>query len=285
MTYATAPPTATLAFALALAGCGGGAPAPAEAEVGAASADESGAYAPDASHLPAVIAEVYAAHAGELPAGRAIAYDLDLWFGGKPRYGGRVTQSVSMDRIAIDRDADDVGLRYDGARVAMVGDTAVGGDWPRARFDVFTWPYFFAAPFKRADPGTAWGEVADYPWVGGEAAPAAELTFAAGTGDAPDDFYVVVPGADGLLDGMAYIVTFGKGADAAAEAAPHAIRYSDYRDVDGVPVAHRWEFFNWNADDGLGEELIGYADLSDVRWVDADDEAFATEGGIAVEMP
>ena len=282
MKHAPALPAAALSAALALAGCGGQAT---DTPPAATSPGAPGAYAPDASHLPAPIAEAYAAHAGELPAGRAIAYDLDLSFGGKPRYAGRITQSISMDRIAIDRDADNLGLRFDGERVAMVGDTAAGGDWPRARFDVFTWPYFFAAPFKLADPGTAWGEVADYPWAGGEAAPAAKLTFAAGTGDAPDDFYVVVPGDDGLLDGMAYIVTFGKGADAAAEAAPHAIRYSDYRDVDGVPVAHRWEFFNWNADDGLGEELIGYADLSDVRWVDADDEAFATEDGIAVEMP
>lgn len=277
--------TATLAAVLtALTACGTADPA-AERTATPEGSDEPAPYRPDASHLPAPIAAVYEAHTAELPGGRAIAYDLDLHFGGSQRFDGRITQSVAMDRIDIDRAADGMQLRYDGDGVAMIGDTAAGEPWPGARFDVFTWPYFFAAPFKLADPGTQWGEVADYPWSEGAPATAAKLTFAAGTGDAPDDYYVVVPGDDGLVEGMAYVVTFGKGTGAADEADPHAIVYSDYREVDGVPIAHRWEFHNWNAEDGLGAEVIGYADLADVAWVEAAEESFATEGGVAVEMP
>ena len=241
-------------------------------------------YRPEAAHLPAPIAATFARHRANLPAGKAVGYDLDLHFGGRQRFAGRIVQSVSMDRVDIDR-ADGMELRYDGEAVAMVGDTAGGRDWPRARFDVFTWPYFFAAPFKLADGGTQWGEAADYPWRGGEPARGAMLTFAAGTGDAPDDYYVVVPGDDDLVEGMAYVVTFGKGAEAVAEAEPHAIVYSDYREVGGVPVAHRWDFYNWSPDDGLAAEAIGYADVSGVRWVQAAEDAFSTTGGVAVAMP
>ena len=273
-----------VAAMLAVAACGTP-DAPTEAEAVAAPAEAPEPYRPDASGLPEAIATLYRGHTAALPGGRAIAYDLDLHFGGSQRFDGRITQSVAMDRIDVDRAADGMELRYDGEDVAIIGDTAAGEPWPRARFDVFTWPYFFGAPFKLADPGTQWGEVRAYPWRGGEPTDAAKLTFAAGTGDAPDDYYVVVPGDDGLLEGMAYVVTFGKGAEGLAEAEPHAIAYSDYREVDGVPIAHRWDFYNWDAEAGLGEEAIGYAELSDVAWVDVDERAFTTEGGLAVTMP
>ena len=275
---------ASAASLLAVAACGTP-DASTEADVGADATPATAAYRPSAGHLPAEIAAAYDAHAADLPAGRAIAYTLDLHFGGRQRFAGRITQSVAMDRIDVDRAADGMELRYDGEDVAMIGDTAAGEPWPRARFDVFTWPYFFGAPFKLADPGTQWGEVKAYPWRGGEPTDAAKLTFDAGTGDAPDDYYVVVPGADGLVAGMAYVVTFGKGADAVAEAEPHAIAYSEYREVDGVPIAHRWDFYNWDPEAGLGEERIGFAELSNVVWVEVDDAAFATTDGVAVELP
>ena len=272
---------------LVLCGCGDGGRGPAP-EATAPDANAPGA----ASQLPPPIAEVYRTHADALPADRDVAYDLDLTFGGKPRYRGRITQSPSMDRLRVRRAADGAELRYDGTRVALVRSGASAADtsaadagWPRARFDVFTWPYFFAAPFKLADPGTRWASMRDWAWADGEATPGAKLTFASGTGDAPDDYYVVVPDAAGRLGGMAYIVTLGKDAAAIAAAEPHAIRYGDYRDVGGVPVAHAWTFYNWNERDGLNGEPIGHATLDNVTWVERDAAAYTTAGGEAVAAP
>ena len=260
-----------LAALLAVAACGNTPEAPAVSE-------PSAAPAPDLSALPAPIAAAAETHVAHLPAGRALAYTLNLSFGGKPRFSGSVTHTPSMDRIVMARRRDGAELRYDGTGVTFHG-SPTGETWPGARFAVFTWPYFATAPYKLADPGTRWAPARDYPWTDGAPAPGARLTFAAGTGDAPDDYYVVFPDAESRVDGMAYVVTFGKPDAEADDLDPHAIRYHDYRDVGGVPVAHRWTFHNWNPTDGLDSTLIGYADLTDVRWVDLDEAAFATDGG------
>ena len=234
----------------------------------------------DDSHLPDPIAAVYRTHAASLPTGQDLTYDLSLDWRGEPRFRGSVTQSPSMDRIALRR-ADGTELRYDGSAVAVVGDST----WSGARFAVFTWPYFFAAPWKLADPGTRYDPPRDYAWDGARARRGSKLSFAAGTGDAPDDYYVVVPDSLGRLAGMAYIVTYGKDAEAAAQAEPHAIVYGDYRDVDGVPVAHRWTFYNWNEADGLHGEPIGSASIADAAWEPRDESAYATGDGTAVPPP
>ena len=232
--------------------------------------------------LPAPVAATYATHADDLPAGRHLAYDLALTFGGTERFRGAVTQSPSMDRIALRRESDGAELRYDGRQVGLVrADTSQA--WPGARFAAFTWPYFFAAPFKLADPGTQWAAPRDYPWRDGRPATGARLTFAPGTGDAPDDYYVVFPDPEARLDGMAYVVTFGKPDADAAELEPHAIVYHDYRDVGGVPVAHRWTFHNWSEEGGLDSARIGEATLRRVRWVDAKEGAYATADAEVVE--
>ena len=272
-------PTLGLVALLALAACGDGGADVRSAEALEVAAAE--APAPDYAALPEPIAAVARTHATGVPADRALAYGLDLTFGGKPRFRGSVMHTPSMDRIAMTRRDDGAALHYDGQAVALMrDDTSL--QWPRARFDVFTWPYFATAPFKLADPGTQWDPARSYPWTDGDPATAARLTFAAGTGDAPDDYYVVFPDAGGRLGGMAYVVTFGKPAADVDSLAPHAIRYHDYRDVDGVPVAHRWTFHDWNPTDGLGAAVIGEATLTDARWVAADESRFATTGGAEV---
>ncbi len=261
---------------LTAAACGTDAPS-AEATSSAADSARNTAIAA----LPTEVAGMYRAHTDGMPTGQALRYDLLLHFGGTERFRGSVTQTPSADRIAMLR-SDGAELRWDGSQVGlMVSDTSV--KWPNARFAAFTWPYFFGAPMKLADPGTQWAAAQNYPWADGQPAKGAKLTFASGTGDAPGDYYIVFPNAAGQVDGMAYVVTFGKDDVDVATLEPHAIRYSDYRMVGGVPVAHHWSFHDWNAETGLGAETIGYADLDRVSWVEPKPELFATEGGEIVE--
>ncbi len=252
-----------------------------EPEVGLDTEVETGTPQ-DLSALPTPIAEAYTLHTDDIPEDEILSYKLALTFGGSERFRGTIKQSPSSDRISLHRDSDDAELRYDGKDVAIV---PAGAEWERARFAVFTWPYFFAAPMKLADAGTRWAPVRSFPWRDGVAAEGSKLTFASGTGDSADDYYVVIPDtATGLIDGMAYIVTFGEGAAAAKTAEPHAIRYSEYEEVDGVPIARRWDFYNWDPEAGLGD-AIGHATLSEVEWIDAVEQDFATAGGSLVEMP
>lgn len=238
----------------------------------------------ETDHLPAEILQLFQNHTESIPVGKHLSYDLVLNFGGQERFRGSIRQSPSMDRIVMKR-ADGAELRYDGTQVALMKkDTSQ--QWPNARFAAFTWPYFFAAPMKLADPGTRWGEIQEYAWFSGEPAQGAKLSFAKGTGDAPDDYYIVIPNAEQRLDGMAYVVTFGKTDAQQAEASePHAIRYHDYLDVGGVPIAQRWTFHNWLPGSGLDTSMLGSATIANIRWVAAEQEAYAGAGGEIVPAP
>jgi hypothetical protein len=134
-------------------------------------------------------------------------------------------------------------------------------------FDLKTWAYFLKAPYKLNDPGTKIsGEGAAN--MKGRSYDTAKLTFASGTGDTPDDWYMLYrnPESD-RLQAMAYIVTAGKTVEEANKD-PHAISYDDFEVIDGIPVAANWNFWGWNAAKGFSEETIGEARLSNIQFVE-----------------
>ncbi|MCB1171015.1 MAG: hypothetical protein KDK25_11795 [Leptospiraceae bacterium] len=122
---------------------------------------------------------------------------------------------------------------------------AAGPELKRARFHVLTWPYFLAVPYKLRDPGTE-REAMQPTAMNGKRYPTMRLSFRSGVGDTPDDWYIVYQDPDThRLHGMAYIVTYAKGLQD-AESNPHAIRYHDYEQFEGIPIATRWTFHPWN---------------------------------------
>lgn len=208
----------------------------------------------------------------------AIAFDLNLSFGGKSRLTGTVTMLTNSTQVMLERD--------DGAKALYDGETVyrypAGADWPRARFDVLTWMYFFAAPYKLGDPGTALELLGPLP-LDSDTCRAARLTFETGIGDAPDDWYIIYRSdSTHLLRVMAYIVTFDKSTEEIAKAEPHAIVYEDYREVGGILFAHRWTFTNWSREEGVSGER-GVAEISNIRFVENPEFALP-EGKVEVEM-
>ncbi|MEO1652927.1 MAG: hypothetical protein AAFU64_05240, partial [Bacteroidota bacterium] len=164
-------------------------------------------------------------------------------------------------------------LLYDGNDVFIRPDTAM---YPGARFDMFTWSYFFMAPFKFSDLGAQWEDKGDLS-LGEKSYPAARLTFSSEVGDTPDDWYIAYrePEND-LLNALAYIVTFGTTTEKANEE-PHAITYHDYQEIEGIPFAQEWKFWQWNEQDGLGDE-IGSATLSNIQFVAPETDFFEMSG-------
>ena len=104
-----------------------------------------------------------------------------------------------------------------------------------ARFQSLTWPYFLAMPFKLDDPGAHVEAAGKMPWFEGEPQDAWKLTFGAGVGDAPEDWYFLFHDEAGRLVGSSYIVTYTKD-KAAAEAEPHAVCFEDFVSVDGAAI-------------------------------------------------
>lgn len=157
---------------------------------------------------------------------------------------------------------------------------------PKMRFHALTWSYFLAAPFKLADSGSHIEELGTAEFEG-RTHDLARMTFSAGVGDAPDDWYVLYRDAEsGRLSAMAYIVTFGKPAGSVTEADASAIVYRDFQDVDGVAVPMHWDFYKWSPELGPHGERVGQFTLSDFRFASTDKDTFsAPEGSAAVGLP
>ncbi len=198
----------------------------------------------------------------------AIQMDLELYFGGNLRLDGKMTLATNSSAGRIDMKSGDAVLFLD-------DKVYVNPGYPNpesVRFTAYTWSYFFMFPYKLSDPGTQWTE----PYLdelNGEEYNRAKLTFSAGTGDAPDDWYEMYSDPEtNLVSTAAYIVTVNKTIEEAEED-PHAISYSNYSDVDGVPIAHDWGFWAWRPDSGLTDQL-GRATLSNLKFVDGEDHFF-----------
>jgi len=228
-----------------------------------------------------VIKRIEAAHhADQWRRHGAVEATATVDFGGNRIFDGVMTFSTDGGRARLTR-TDGAAVVFDGTTAWVSGDKAAGVDaFPSARFQVLTWPYFLAVPYKLADGGTSLTPQGSLPAVQGETSrPTWKLTFAPGIGDAPQDWYLLMPDpASGRLTAMAYIVTFGKTL-AEAEKEPHAIVYADYRNIDGVPVPHRWTFHDYSRADGINPKLIGEVILRDIKFLKPQPTTFTKPAG------
>ncbi|CAL67309.1 DUF6503 family protein [Christiangramia forsetii] len=198
----------------------------------------------------------------------AVSYDIKLKFGGSPRLEGTVSMTTNSSKVRLDK-ADGTTVIFDGDQVYISPETAKKEG---ARFDIFTWQYFFAIPFKLTDPGTVW-EKQQPKMLDSMEYQTAKLSFESNVGDSPDDWYVVYKDPEtNRLKAAAYIVTFGSEQEKAEEN-PHAIVYSDYQTFKDAEIATQWSFHNWSSTDGFGEKL-GEATISNVKFFSPEKELF-----------
>ena len=241
-----------------------------------ASGPASGATSQPAASSGGIAARVEAAHGGrawdrqEVVVGR-----LRVVFGGAERIVGTMTFAPHSNLMRYDLDDGGV-LVWDGeaAWVSPAGRAFP----PGARFHLQTWTYFLAAPFKLNDPGVQIEEAGQLP-LDGEDMDTYRMTFAPGTGDAPDDWYVLyLDPQTHRLEGMSYIVTYGGQSVESAEEEPHAVRYLDYVDVDGVMLSTRWTFHDWSEAEGFTGAL-GEVTVTDLRFETPEEDPFVRPDG------
>ena len=198
----------------------------------------------------------------------AISFDINLKFGGNSRLEGKVSMTTNSTKVRVDK-SDGTSIIYDGQEVFITPESA---NAEGARFDIFTWQYFFAMPFKLTDPGTIWDKEQKRTLDSLEY-DTARLSFESNVGDSPDDWYVVYKDPQtNRLKAASYIVTFSKEREKAEED-PHAIIYSDYKSFKNVDLATNWTFHNWNEEDGFGEKL-GEATLSNFNFFQPEEGYF-----------
>ena len=142
-----------------------------------------------------------------------------------------------------------------------------------ARFHALTWPYFLAAPFKLSDPGAKL-KSEQIRLLNGQLCQTGRLTFESGTGDTPNDWYLLYeqPGT-GRLGAMAYIVTYGSSVDQ-AEQDPHLIMYETMEQFDGVTLSTNWTFWPWSLEEGMTGNRLGEASLEEVEFFEPEEGHF-----------
>ena len=204
----------------------------------------------------------------------AVQFDLNLTFGGKERFDGRIYMMTNGGAIKME-DKNSIKL-WDGTNAMILPDTSNNES---ARFGLFTWSYFFAAPYKLNDPGTK-HEFLGQIQLGETKFDANKLTFEKGIGDTPDDWYIVYKdGNSDLLAAMAYIVTSGETDLEEAEKDPHVITYEAYIEVEGVPFATQWNFWTWNQE-GEMSKLLGTATVSNVEFIKKAGDLFSLSASL-----
>ncbi|MFQ3174594.1 MAG: hypothetical protein ACI9WT_001480 [Flavobacterium sp.] len=202
---------------------------------------------------------------------QAVQYDFKLEFGGKERMNAQFTILTNSSQGVIEY--------KNGAKIVFNKDKVFYSpnipNEKSVRFDAFTWEYFFLFPYKLSDPGTKWSS---YNNKEGDQDKylTQKLSFESGTGDAPDDWYVVYADkATNLIEKAAYIVT-ANGTKEEAEKNPHAVQYLEYKKIDGIPIATKWLYWEWKEGEGLTNK-IGNATLTNIKFVTVNENTFKTD--------
>lgn len=232
------------------------------------------ATARDAAPSPAdAAAKVERAHGLDALRRHGVVHaDLIVDFGGRRPVDGKISFTPAGGHSRIEQ-KDGTTIVFDGNAAWVSPSTA---DATMARFHALTWPYFALVPFKLRDGGTTLADAGTLPLDAARSLPAMKLTFAPGTGDAPDDWYLVYHEPDTYrVVGLAYIVTYGKTAEQAAAAATHAVVYSDFQTFDGVTFPTTWTFHKWIEGKGAVGDPLGVAKFTNVRFGPADEKLFA----------
>ena len=282
---------AMLTFALTLTGCGEEPTAEETATEGAAGEGTAAAEEPESAATPEqafAVAVEEAQGKGAWRSQPAFAADFELKFGAAPPLLADLLMTTNADAVRMDLEGGGVVI-YDGTDVWT---SPAGLEMPPGpRFHALTWPYFLAAPMKLRDPGSHL-ELTGERQLDGKTYDTARLTFDAGVGDTPDDWYVLYRDPEtGRLAAMAYIVTYGTSVEQAGQE-PHIIVYEDFEEVDAglegetVTLPTRWTFWNWSEEAGLEGEQLGEATLGNPRFVQPDLGAFdRMEGAEKATLP
>ena len=215
----------------------------------------------DPAAFAAEIAETHGSDAYyKMPAVRA---DVLVEFGGQIRHDGPMWFLPPAHVTRLEGGGQTI-VFNESAHVSPAAEADPGD-----RFAALTWPYFLAAPFKLQDEGANLADGGLQPLTG-EPEPAVRLTFGAGVGDAPDDWYLAWKDDQGRLAALAYIVTYFPG----REPEPHVAVYDEYQTVDGVALPKRITFYDWSADRGAYGEPLGKIEIRKIEFADPPEGAF-----------
>jgi hypothetical protein len=212
---------------------------------GAAEAADATADATAGATAAGVVDAMIAAHGGMAAWKDAPTVSFtDTWYTGGSTEGrtARVMVEQGPRRAVIDMAGSDARMAWDGTRAWSVNWTSP----VPPRFLALLDYYFLNLPWLVKDPGvilgepgtgTLWDDPTEYTTV--------RVTFEPGTGDTPDDYYVLYidPGTRRLA-ACEYIVTYADLLPPGVEhTPPHILVYDEFETVDGLVVPTRFTIY------------------------------------------
>lgn len=205
---------------------------------------------------------------------KAVSFDIETTINGASTTVN-LTTLTNSGKMRLQY-ADGKTVVFDGKKMWL--NAADPNAYRQSRFDIFMWQYFFMAPFKMDDAGTNWQSMSDKIIDNNEYA-RAKLTFRNGTGDTPNDWYIVHRNkATDFLAAMAYIVTFGNKPIAEAEKRANGITYDDFTTIENVSFATTWRFSKWSEQRGFYEPK-GVAKIKNIHFLKPTVDTFAPPSG------
>ena len=171
---------------------------------------------------------------------------------GKTRMEGDFIMKPNMSKVKFKAADSTTVITWKEGMAYLSPDTS---SYPKPRFNILTWPYFFVVPYKLRDPGVNIKEMGTMP-LKKDTFSTGKLFFDKNVGDAPDDWYIIYQNQESkLIEAMAYIVTYQKETEKASQN-PHCITYENHTVVKGIPLPVHWKFWSWSKEKGLGKLLM-----------------------------
>jgi hypothetical protein len=175
-----------------------------------------------------------------------LAFDFDYRPIGKPEARASTRNEVEVwsahvRQTEIDGDAT---LGWDGETAWITPNAEAFAK--SARFWALTPYYFVGVPWVFADPGTQF-EVLSDTTLDGEAYKRVRITYDPGTGDSPDDYYVLhVRISDGQVGALGYIVAWPGFFEAGKHSPEKFMRYEAYAETGGLQIVSRIRTHRWD---------------------------------------
>ncbi len=229
----------------------------------------AGALIPQAqaAEVPTAIQQMWAAHGGLDTWKRQAGVEFTCLFhiGGQPPADRQTFDLRTRNGVIKSTAPGGYTLGYDGADVWVTPSLESLGGRP-ARFYMWTPFYFFILPFAMADDGVILTPQEPRTFEG-KTYEVVKATYAAGTGDAPEDYYILFLDPETHMLRLAiYIVTYPslRKTDPETGRIPEsAIAYDTWQTVDGLKLPAKVRFFRWKGDAPDGEPK-GTGSFSDV---------------------
>lgn len=207
-----------------------------------ASAAAAGTISPDAKPI---IDQMIAAHGGmdKWRSAPTVSFTEQWLRDGKPR-GPKA--AVTVEQTSRRAYMDVVGTD---TRVAWDGEKAWSENWTMPtppRFIALLNYYFTNLPWLTMDPGVNLAApTTEHLWDDPVAYISIRMTFDAGVGDTPDDYYVLLIDPDTkLLHGCRYVVTYKSLMREGKTSSPeHVLIYEDHTTVDGLRMPAHFSIY------------------------------------------